>query len=140
MRVNSTRVWIGGVAGGVVWTLWSIFINLRLGNARYEAMQAAGIFLKQPRYPFFMASWTIMLFVMAILMAYLYAWTRNTLGAGPRTALKIGMIVGFFAGFPDNFGQATWSAAPRVFPLAWMLEMWVGCILATLVAGYIYKE
>jgi len=81
-----------------------------------------------------------MLFVMAILMAYLYASARATLGPGPKTALKLGLIVGFMAGFPGNFGQATWSPIPRIFPLGWMLEMWVGAALASLVAGFLYKE
>jgi uncharacterized membrane protein YraQ (UPF0718 family) len=59
---------------------------------------------------------------------------------GPASALKIGFFVGFVAGFPLSFAQATWSPIPRILPLAWMLEMWVGAILATLVAGALYKE
>jgi hypothetical protein len=50
------------------------------------------------------------------------------------------MIVGFCAGLPGNFAQATWSPIPRMLPLAWMLELWVGAILATLVAGLLYKD
>jgi hypothetical protein len=50
------------------------------------------------------------------------------------------MIVGFCAGMPGNFAQATWSAAPRMLPLGWMLDMWVGAILAAVVAGFLYKE
>jgi hypothetical protein len=103
-------------------------------------VQNAGLFLKEPRYPFFVGQWIIMLFVLAIIMSHLYAWSRATAGAGPMTALKIGFLVGFVAGFPGNFAQATWSPIARVFPLVWMLETWVGAILATLVAGYFYKD
>lgn len=102
--------------------------------------QEQGLFLKTPRYPAFQAQWMILLFVLGILMAHLYAWTRTTVGPGPKTALKVGAVVGFIAGFPLNFAQATWSPLDRVFPLGWMLEMWVGAILATLVAGAIYKD
>jgi hypothetical protein len=49
-------------------------------------------------------------------------------------------MVGFIAGFPLNFAQAAWSPLERIFPLGWMLEMWLGAILATLVAGALYKE
>ena len=67
-----------------------------------------------------------MLFVLAILLAYLYALVRPTLGPGPKTAFKIGAIVGFASGFPTNFGTATWPVIPRIFPLGWMLELgWV---------------
>jgi hypothetical protein len=141
MGVNRGRVWLGGLAGGVVWFVWSFLVNqFIITNARYEAAQNAGLFLKQPRYPFFVGQWIVILFILAIIVAHLYAWARQTLGAGPGTALKIGFLVGFAAGFPENFGQATWSAADRIFPLGWMLEMWVGAILATLVAGWLYKE
>jgi len=81
-----------------------------------------------------------MLFVLAIIMAHLYAWSRAGAGPGPATALKIGFLVGFAIGFPSNFAQATWSPIHRILPLGWMLEMWIGAILATLTAGYLYKE
>ncbi|HEY1272804.1 MAG TPA: hypothetical protein VGF08_12500 [Terriglobales bacterium] len=139
MRINKARVWLGGVVGGVVWTIWSFLVGIKLGPF-YMAAQNAGLFLKEPRYPFFVGQWILLIFVISILLAHLYAWSRATLGAGPRTAAKIGMIVGFCAGFPGNFAQASWSPIPRVMPLGWMLDMWIGAILATLVAGWLYKE
>lgn len=139
MKLNTTRVWLGGIAGGVVWTLWSFFVGMRQ-TPFYEAMQKQGLFLKEARYPFFAGQWILLLFVMSILLAHLYAWSRATLGAGPKTAVKIGMLVGFCAGVPGNFGQAAWSPIPRVLPLGWMLDLWVGAILATLVAGWLYKD
>ncbi len=141
MNLNRSRIWLGGLAGGVVWLVWSFLIGrLIIGDARYVAAQNAGLFLKESRYPFFLGQWIVILFVLAIIVAHLYAWTRQTLGAGPGTAVKIGFLVGFAAGFPDNFGQACWSSVDRVFPLGWMLDMWVGAILATLVAGWLYTD
>jgi len=139
MKLNQARVWLGGIAGGVVWTVWSFFIGMKQGPY-YEAMQKQGLFLKEARYPFFAGQWILLIFVMSIILAYLYAWSRNTAGPGPKTALKLGILVGFCAGFPGNFAQATWSPIPRELPLGWMLDMWIGMILASLVAGYLYKE
>jgi hypothetical protein len=139
MKLNTTRVWLGGIAGGVVWNAWGFLLQMRLGPF-YEAVQRKGLFLKQSRYPFFAAQWILLIIVMSILIAHLYAWARATAGAGPKTALKIGMIVGFCAGVPNNFAQAAWSPVPRMLPLGWMLEMWVGAILAGVVAGFLYKE
>jgi len=140
MGINRKRVYLGGLAGAVVWNIWSVFVNVMVGNARYTAMQNAGLFLKQPRYPGFYVQWIVMVFILSILIAHLYAWVRPRLGPGPKTALKVGMIFGFAAGFPNNFGTATWSPIDRIFPLAWMLDLWVGSILAALVAGALYKE
>jgi signal transduction histidine kinase len=139
MKLNRARIWLGGIVGGIVWSAWSFFVGTRL-QPLYTAMQNTGLFLKQPRYPLFVAEWIVLLFVMSILLAHLYAWSRATAGPGLRTALKVGMIVGFCAGVPNNFGAATWSAMPRTLPLGWMLDMWIGAILATVVAGFLYKE
>jgi hypothetical protein len=139
MKLNRARIWLGGVAGGIAWCVWDFFIYTRTAPL-YEAMQKNGIFLEQPRYRLFAVEWILLLFVMSILLAHLYAWTRATVGAGPRTAIKIGMIVGFCAGVPGNFGQAAWSTVPRLLPLGWMLDLWGGAILATVVAGWLYKD
>jgi hypothetical protein len=141
MRLNKGRIWLGGLVGGVVWVLWSFLVGkFVITDARYAGAQSAGLFLREPRYHFFVGQWLALLIVMAIILAHLYAWSRSTLGAGPGTALKIGLLVGFMAGFPGNFAQATWSPIDRMFPLGWMLDMWAGSILATLVAGWLYKE
>ena len=139
MKLNTTRIWLGGVAGGVVWTVWSFLIGMKM-NALYMGAQDRGWFLKESRYAFFTGQWILLIFAISILLAYLYAWSRGTAGAGLRTALKVGMIVGFCAGVPGNFAQAAWSPVPRLLPLGWMLDMWGGCILATVVAGWLYKD
>ncbi len=141
MRFNRSRIWLGGLAGGVIWTVWSFVIGqFVVTNARYVAAQNAGLFLKTPRYPFFVAQWIVLLFILSIAVAHLYAWARSGLGAGPGTALKVGFLAGFFAGFPGNFAQATWSPVSRALPFGWMVEMWIGAILAALVAGSLYKD
>jgi hypothetical protein len=140
MHLNRGRIWLGGLAGGVVWNLWSFLVYHYITGARYVVAQDAGLFLKTPRYPFFVGQWTALLFILAIAAAHLYAWARQTLGPGPGTALKVGFLVGFFAGFPENFAQETWSAVDRALPFGWMIEMWLGAILAALVAGWLYKD
>ena len=94
MSLNKGRIWLGGLAGGVVWVLWSFIVGkFLITDARYAAAQASGLFLKTPRYPFFTAQWIVMLFVLAIALAHLYAWSRQTLGPGPGSALKVGFTV-----------------------------------------------
>jgi hypothetical protein len=138
--VNARRVLLGALAGGVVWNIWSTVINLVVLRDRYAAAQQAGTFLKQPRYSFFVGAWIVMLFVLAYIVAWLYASVRATRGAGPKTAAVVGLFVGFAAGLPTNFATATWAPISRHFPLWWMLELWVGAILAALVAGFVYQD
>jgi hypothetical protein len=140
MSMNRGRIWLGGLAGGVVWNLWSFLVYRYITGARYVVAQDTGLFLKTPRYPFFVGQWTVLIFFLAIAVAHLYAWARPGLGPGPGTALKVGFLAGFFAGFPGNFAQETWSAVDRALPFGWMIEMWLGAILAALVAGWLYKD
>ena len=138
--VNNRRVLWGALAGGVVWNIWSVIVNMVALRGRYEAAQQAGTFLKQPRYPFFVGQWIVLLFVLAYIVAWLYASVRATRGAGPKTAALVGLLVGFAAGFPTNFATAVWAPFSRHFPLWWMLERWIGAILAALVAGWFYGD
>ncbi len=82
----------------------------------------------------------MLLFILAIAVAHLYAWAVRPWGPAPAAALKVGFLAGFFAGFPENFAQATWFAGDRALPFGWMIEMWLGAILAALVAGWVYKD
>jgi hypothetical protein len=139
MSINRGRVWLGGLLGGVAWSVWSFLVGTRQ-TEMLAAAQNQGLFLKESRYPFFVGQWLLILFVMSIILAHLYVWCRSTLGPGPGTALKIGAIVGLCAGLPGNFAQAAWSPVPRALPLGWMIDLWGGAILATLVAGWFYRE
>lgn len=138
--VNTRRVWLGALAGWVVWAIWSSVINLVVLVPRYAAAQKAGTMLVQPRYPFFVVGWFVVLFVLALAAAWLYAGARATRGAGPATALKVGAGLGFASGFPIAFSLAAWAPFSRAISLGWMLDLWVGAILATLVAGWVYRD
>jgi hypothetical protein len=140
MAVNSRRVLLGALAGGVLWNLWSTFVYFVVLGKRYAAAQQAGFFLKQPRYPLFAVYWIVLLFVLSYIVAWLYASVRATRGAGPGTALQVGILVGFASGFPGALGVSAWAPFTRYIPLWQMLELWVGAILAALVAGWIYRD
>ena len=36
-RINSKRVWIGGLVGGVVWLVWAIIINFAPADAQVRS-------------------------------------------------------------------------------------------------------
>ncbi len=138
--VNTRRVALGALAGGLVWSVWSTFVNLVILEPRYALEQGAGTMLKQPRYPLFLVYWFVTIFLLAYVVAWLYASVRATRGAGPGTALTVGLLVGFAAGFPMNLSAATWAPVSRHLPLWWMLDLWLGAIFASLVAGWLYKD
>jgi hypothetical protein len=140
--MNSRRILIGALAGGVAWSIWSTFVNMGILKSIYMSEGSAGHLLSQPRYGVaaFMLTWFIMIFLLSGIGAWLYANVRSSQGPGPRTALKIGGLLGFTAGFPINLIIASWDPVVRTVPLWWMLDMWAGAIIATLLAGWIYKD
>ena len=138
--VNTRRVVLGALAGGVVWSIWSTIVNLVILEPRYAAAQAAGLMLKHARYSLFIVYWFVTIFLLAYVLAWLYSSVRATRGAGPGTALTVGLLVGFAAGFPMNLSAAAWAPMSRIIPLWWMLDLWLGAIMASLVAGWLYKD
>ncbi|MFB3921366.1 MAG: hypothetical protein ACE145_06560 [Terriglobia bacterium] len=138
--VNKKRVALGVVVGGVVWGVWSMLVNALILASHYMAAQNSGRLLQQPRYPLFLLYWFVMLFVLTYILVWIYLSLRVTLGPGPKTALRVGFLVGFAIAFPMNLTIASWAPFERVFPLWWMLDLWVGAMLATFVSAWLYKD
>jgi heme/copper-type cytochrome/quinol oxidase subunit 3 len=145
--INSRSVWKGALVGGIVFFIWSMLVEFGLaavfvGKARMDIAMNAGWFLKEPRVPvwLFLVVWLASLFVISYGLAWAYAAMRATAGAGPMTALTLGAIVGFAAGFPMEFAHAVFQPLTGRYGVLWMIEMGVGCILAALVAGWVYKD
>jgi hypothetical protein len=87
-----------------------------------------------------MIYWFVLLFLLTYILTWAYVSVRNTFGPGPITALRVGFLMGFMSGFPISLSLATWAPFSRVISLWWMLDLWVGCMLATLVSAWLYKE
>src|SRR5438093_1276558 len=137
-KINVKRVILGGVLGGIVWSLWSMIINMTMLAKRYAQAQASGEFLKEPRYPAFLLWYILILIVLSMGLAWLYAVSRASLGPGPVSAMRVGLVVGLIGSLPFNFAQSAWAPISRYFPLGWLLEGVVGCILATVFAAWYY--
>ena len=140
--VNKKRVAIGVLVGGLVWAIWSMVVNAVILEPHYAAAQNAGQLLKNPRYPvaLFLTYWNVGLFLFTYILTWIYLSLRETLGPGPKTALRVGFLVGFAIAFPMNLSMAAWAPFDRIFPLWWMLDLWVGSMLATFVSAALYKD
>ena len=138
--IGSRRVIPGVLAGGVVWGIWSTLVNLVILKSKYAFAQANHLMLSQPRYPLFVLYWFVMIFLVTYLLTWVYASARATLGPGPVTALRVGLLMGFIMGFPLSLTMAAWAPFSRVITLWWMFDLWGGAIIATLVSAWLDKE
>jgi len=133
------RLLISGIAAGVVMWIVDFIANGIVLADRYKTLQSTGIFLSQPRLPFF-ALWTLMELGLGIGLAWIYAAVRPRLGPGPKTAFTVGLVVGLMMYLPGNLAQASWSAVGRFVPLVWLVFGVIGTVAGALVAGALYKE
>ena len=140
VTIGLRRVALGTLAGGVVWGIWSTIINLVILPSKYLEAQAHGLLRTEPRYALFYVYWFVTLFLMTYILTWVYVSVRATLGPGPITALRVGLLIGFVMGFPLSLTMASWAPFSRAIMLGWMLDLWVGAILATLVSAWLYKE
>ena len=134
------RVGVGVLAGGFVWAIWSSVINMVFLMPKYVFGQAQHELLSKPRYPLFIVYWYLLLFLLTYILTWVYASARTTLKPGPVTALRVGLLVGFSTCFPLGLSIAAWAPFGRSITAGWMLDLWVGSILATLVSAWLYKE
>jgi hypothetical protein len=138
--LNCKRIVIGGLLGGLVWNIWSFIINGVLLSGRYENEILGGRLMRESRYPYFLAYWVVLLFLLGMGLAWLYAASRSSLGPGPLSAVKVGLVVGIIGGLPGNLAQMFWAGVSQWMPLGWAADMVGGCVLATLASGWYYRE
>jgi hypothetical protein len=138
--VNKKRVALGVLVGGLVWSIWSAVVNAVILSPHYIAAHEKGELIKGGRYPLFLLYWFVGLFLFTYILMWIYLSLRVTLGPGPKTALRVGFLVGFAIAFPINLSVATWVPIDRVFPMWWMLDLWIGAMLATFVSAWLYKD
>jgi len=138
--ISKGRVAMGTLAGGVAWSIWSTIINMWILMPKYASAQKAGLLLAQPRYPLFVAYWYILLFVLTYILTWAYVSVRTTFGPGPVTALRVGFLMGFMSAIPISLALAAWAPFSRGITAGWVLDLWVGSIIATLVSASLYRD
>ena len=138
--VSLRRVLLCTLAGGLAWGIWSTIINMAILAPKYAIAQKAGVMLAQPRYPLFVGYWFVMLFILTYILTWAYVSVRPAFGPGPLTALRVGFLMGFMCGFPLSLTLATWAPFSRIITVWWLMDLWVGSMIATMVSAWLYKE
>ncbi len=137
--MNARRIVIGGIVAGVILFVAHGIANGPLLMARYKALQEAHILQMQPRLNFPLA-WGVLMLFYGIGLAWFYAAVRPRLGAGPGTAVLVGIVVGLMANLPGAVSTYAWTFEGGYVALVQFLGGLVGSIVGALLAGAIYKE
>ena len=95
MKINLSRVLLGGLLAGVVLNIGEFIVNDFVLASEIKA-DFARLSLPQPG-PDFIAKAVISTFLLGIVIVYLYAVIRSHYGAGVKTAICAGLFAWFFA-------------------------------------------
>jgi hypothetical protein len=141
MAINTQKVIVGGLAGGVVAVVLDSLINgVLLAGTWEEAMTALNPdIVTNLESPATIATYVVLDLVYGILLVLLYASIRPRFGAGAGTAVRAAIIAWLFGGI-------AWASLAAIGIFQWDLFFLGGlCWLvvslgATLVGARFYKE
>jgi len=137
--MNVKRVVTGGIAAGITILVVDGIATWLLLMERYKSLGHAGVYHERPRLPFYPV-WLLVMLGIGLGLAWLYAVARSRLGPGPRTAALLGLVVGLMIHTPDNVVAFAWTDAGGFVSLVRLVAGVVGCVVGTLVAGFLYQE
>ena len=137
-KINMGRVIVGGLLAGLVINLGEFVLNGFILEKDWEAaMRSLG---KEPIGMQAVAVFLALGFLLGITAVWIYAAVRPRLGAGPKTAICIGLIVWVLTSLFTTLGQLPTGIFPNrllIIPLAWGL---VELPLGTVAGSWLYRE
>ena len=137
-KINMGRVIVGGLLAGLVINLGEFVLNGYILEKDWEsAMRSLG---KEPIGMQAVAVFLALGFLLGITAVWIYAAVRPRLGAGPKTAICIGLIVWVLTSLFTTLGQLTTGIFPTrllIIPLVWGL---VELPLGTVAGAWLYRE
>jgi hypothetical protein len=136
--MNMKRVIAGGIIAAAVINLSETILNVPvLGEQMAKVMEATGM---RPAAPGLFAMTILWSVFTGILGIWFYALVRPTLGKGPITAMKIGVLIWFFS----YLFAALMGFAEALLPnnMIWTILIWrlVEMPVAMIAGASIYKD
>lgn len=138
-HTNRGRVILGGLLAGLVINVVEFITNgVVLREAWGRAMQALGK-------PAELSTGAIVIFniwgfLLGIATVWLYAAIRPRYGAGPKTAIRAGLVTWAVAVFLANLGNYPLGLFPARLLVISSIVALVEMVVATLVGAWLYRE
>lgn len=136
--INCKKVLLGGFAAGIFTNFCDFIGHGVILMPRYNALMQMGYYFKEPAVPFLPLN-IFMNFTMCILAVWIYAACRDTLGPGPKTALKVGLILGIMITLPSTLVSIAWSPIGKFVPVVSAATCLVEATFGTLIGAFFYK-
>jgi len=136
--MNVGRVIAGGIAAGIVINVVEGVMNMVvLGDAMRDMYAAMGV--PEPGGSA-IAVYMVLALLLGFVLAWVYAAVRPRLGAGPRTAVRTGLVVWAAAGVVPIVGWYVMGMLSTGLLFVFLGYTLVEYVAGALVAGMIYRE
>jgi hypothetical protein len=137
-KLNTKRLLIGGFVAGLVIEILEAILNIAvIGDEMRQVMEATGM---EPASTGLFLLVLIWAWLSGFLGVWMYARLRPSMGAGPMTAIRVGVLIWFFA----YLFYAMMSFAEAIVPssLIWTILVWrlVETPVAILIGAMLYKD
>ena len=137
-KINIYRIIVGGIAAGFVMHLVDVIVHVVILKENYSAMIDSGIMREE-----IIASSVIMadlsVIFAGIVIAILYFLLRTVVGPGPKTALKLGFMLGLLL-MPGAFALHAYYNVDSIVSFALGAGFIIQHVLGTLIAAAIYRD
>ena len=135
-KVNIGRILLGGLIAGIVTVFIGFVIHGVILESHYTYFQKTGAILATPR----MMPLQIFTQVLSgIFLAILYVAGRKHFGAGPKTAILMGILVGLVS-LPGTTSLYSYYNVGGMIPLMTLTGNVLECTIGMLIAGALYKD
>ncbi len=128
---------LGGVLAAVVLFAVGFFVHAVILEKHYMFFQGSSVLMEPRENGMLIYSFSIL--ISGFCLSMLYVVARKFGGAGPMTAIKVGFTVGLFTISGISAMYAFYNLGGMI-PLMTLADNVVGCTLATLAAGMVYKD
>ena len=137
-KININRLITGGVIGGVAMLAIEFLVHAVLLHEHYIILQEWGTIrseqnLKGELYHH------LAVIMSGIPLSFFYVLVREKVGAGPGTAIKVGVLAWLIC-LPALISLYAFYNTGTIVPLANAGSSLASCIVGTLIAGSIYKD
>jgi len=138
-KINWARVFLGGLLAGVVFNI----ILFAAGAIYLDDLFVPALEALNPNYQSTtgsLAFWLVLNFVSGILVVWLYSAIRPRYGAGPKTALILGLVLWIMGPLTLDCILGAMQLFPGTTLVVDALTGLLMFVVATLAGAWVYKE
>ncbi|HIA12765.1 MAG TPA: hypothetical protein EYN69_11955 [Flavobacteriales bacterium] len=137
-KININRILLGGTVAGLCMLVAGIIVHGVLLEDQYSTLRDAGIIRSSPNWPGMIVHHLSVIFA-GIPLAVIYVLIRKTVGPGPGSAFRLGIMIGLIC-LPAAASMYAFYDIGKMIPVFSALTLMLQCVVGTLVAGALYKD